>query len=255
MTSPLPKKRPITVRVGSRAARTACNGGLVVLLLAAGVAGAQQPQPPVAPISPWPAAVPAKRVARQQDKLPPDVGAPLPPPGGRPPEPWEQPAAYTIQTEPPSIYRVAISVESDAQLYERIRQENRERPIPERIIFPNDPIISTEAYQGRNFFPTRCEVAPYYVCHGRLYFQQINLERYGWGFGVFGPGLSGLKFLYDFVTLPYHVATEPCRRFEYNTGWCLPGDPVPLLLYPLHVSPTGFIAEVGTIIGLVAIFP
>ena len=48
---------------------------------------------------------------------------------------------------------------------------------------------------------------------------------------------------------------EPCRCFEYNTGWCLPGDPVPLLLYPLELSATGFVAEVGTILTLVAVFP
>lgn len=225
-----------------------------MLFLAAGAAEAQQ-KPPVAPIAPWSATAPARRVARQKQQPPGDVAEPLPPPGGRPPEPWEQPAPYTIQLEPPSIYRVAISVESDAQLQERIRQENRERKIPERILFPNDPIISTDAYQGRRFYPTRLEVAPYYVCHGRLYFQQINFERYGWGLGAFGPLVSGLRFLYDFTTWPYHVATEPFRRFEYNTGWCLPGDPVPLLLYPLHPSASGFAIEVGTIIGLVAIFP
>jgi hypothetical protein len=223
-----------------------------LVLLLVSVAGAQQ-QPPAA--TPYlPSAVSAEQQAQPQPPVPPNVAEPLPS-GIRTPEPWEQPAPYTIQLEPPSIYRVAISVESDAQLQERIRQENRERKIPERVVFPNDPVISTETYQGRRFYPTRMEVAPYYVCHGRLYFQQINFERYGWGLGTFGPLISGLAFLYDFVTWPYHLATEPCRRFEYNNGWCLPGDPVPLLLYPLHVSPTGFIAEVGTIITLVAVFP
>jgi hypothetical protein len=223
-----------------------------VVFLLAGVAGAQQSSPVAEPYVPS-----ARTVSRQkQQPLPPDVASPVPPLGGiRPPEPYELPAPYSIQLEPPSIYRVAISVESDAQLQERIRQENRERKMPERIVFPNDPVISTETYQGRKFYPTRLEVAPYYLCHGRLYFQQINFERYGWGLGVFTPLLSGAKFLYDFVTWPYHLATEPCRRFEYNTGWCLPGDPVPLLLYPLHLSPTGFVAEVGTVIALVAIFP
>jgi len=217
---------------------------------------AQQQAPSVAvPYAPWPSSSPALAVTQQPQKSPPKTTEPLQPGGIRPPEPWEQPAPYTIQLEPPSIYRVAISVESDAQLQERIRQENREREVPERIVFPNDPVISTETYQGRRFYPMRLEVAPYYLCHGRLYFQQINLERYGWDLGVFAPLISGTKFLYDFVTLPYHLATEPCRRFEYNTGWCLPGDPVPLLLYPLHVSPTGFVAEVGTILALVAIFP
>jgi hypothetical protein len=167
----------------------------------------------------------------------------------------EQVAPYTIELEAPSIQRVGIAVQSDAQLQERIRQENRERPTPERIVFPADPIISTEVYNGRKWYPMRLEVAPYYVCHSRLYFQQLNFERYGWDLGVFSPLLSGGMFLWDFVTFPYHLAMEPCRCFEYNTGWCLPGDPVPLLLYPIEISATGFVAEVGTILTLVAVFP
>lgn len=172
----------------------------------------------------------------------------------QPPEEWKQPI-YAIQLEVPSIDRVAISVESDAQLKERIRQENRGHENLERVIFPVDPVISTETYQGRKWYPMRMEVAPYYVCHGRLRFQQINFQRYGWDLGILAPLVSWGTFLFDFVTLPYHLAMEPCRCFEYNTGWCLPGDPVPLLLYPLHISPTGFVAEVGTILTLVAVFP
>jgi hypothetical protein len=225
------------------------------VLLLVGVAGAQQSPTAAAPYVPW-TSTSAGAVAQRPQQPPPPLGDAQPLPGGlRAPDPWEQPAPYTIQLEPPSIYRVAISVESDAQLQERVRQENRERKIPERVVFPNDPVISTETYQGRKFYPTRMEVAPYYLCHGRLYFQQINFERYGWDLGPFSPIFSGLAFLYDFVAWPYHVATEPCRCFEYNNGWCLPGDPVPLLLYPLHVSPTGFAAEVGTILTLVVMFP
>ncbi len=166
-----------------------------------------------------------------------------------------QTAPFKIQLEVPSIERVTQSVESDAQFRERLRQDGRARKIPEGIEFPNDPVISTQMYRERNWNPMKLEVAPYYVCHGRLYFQQINAERYGWDLGVFAPLVSGTKFLYDFVTWPYHLAVEPCRRFDYNTGMCLPGDPVPLLLYPLHPSATGFVAEVGTVLTLVAVFP
>jgi hypothetical protein len=225
------------------------------------VAGAQQSAPPATPYVPYSPsapvpATPMSRFAAQQPKEPPPPAPPIG--GGRIPEAGldiDQPAPYTIQLEAPSIPRVAQSVESDAQLQERIRQENRERSVPERITFPADPIISTERYAGRRWYPMKLEVAPYYVCHGRLYFQQINFERYGWDLGVFQPLVSASTFLYDFVMWPYHLATEPLRGIEYNTGWCLPGDPVPLLLYPLHPSPTGFVAEVATILTLVAVFP
>ncbi|MHB1421827.1 MAG: hypothetical protein ACYC3I_01255 [Gemmataceae bacterium] len=224
-------------------------------MLFAGVASAQQPQPPATVYTPWSSA-PDALAAVQPPRQPPPVGENFPlERGQRPPEDWEQPAPYTIQLEAPSIYRVAISVESDAQLQERIRQENRERKTPERIVFPYDPVISTDEYQGRKWDPAKMEVAPYYVCHGRLPFQQINFERYGWDLGVFTPLISSSLFLFDFVMWPYNICKEPLRRVEYNTGWCLPGDPVPLLLYPIQVSLTGFFTEVATILTLVVVFP
>jgi hypothetical protein len=192
----------------------------------------------------------------QQKPLP---GAPLAPPGGiRTPEAGlelEQVAPYTIQLEPPGLERLAQSVQSDASLQERIRQENRERPTPERVTFPADPILSRDTYAGRKWEPMKLEVAPYYVCYGRLRFEEQNSERYGWDLGVIQPLISAGYFFFDFVTFPYHLAMEPCRCFEYNTGYCLPGDPVPYLLYPLEISATGTVAEVGTILALVAIFP
>jgi hypothetical protein len=232
------------------------------VLLLAGVAGAQQAPPVVAPATPYtsfspppaaPAPSPDLAVAQRPRGKSADQPPPLLPGAGLPPE-YEQPV-YEIQLEVPPITRVAISVESDAQLKERIRQENRGRKNLERIVFPADPIISTEIYNGRKWYPMRLEVAPYYVCYGKMYFEQLNLERYGWDLGVFSPLASAGMFLWDFVTLPYQMAMEPCRCFEYNTGYCLPGDPVPLLLYPLQISATGFVAEVGTILTLVAIFP
>lgn len=223
------------------------------------MSGAQQAAPMATPYTPWPSSDLPRMVVAQQPP-PPRQQQPAPPLGGGAPiaDPgleYEQTVPYAIQLEVPSIGRVAQSVESDAQLKERVRQENRERKTPERITFPDDPIISTDTYQGRKWNPMKMEVAPYYVCHGRLYFEQTNFERYGWGLGVFTPLINASAFLYDFVTWPYHLAVEPWRRIEYNTGYCLPGDPVPLLLFPLHPSATGFVAEVSTILTLVAVFP
>ena len=55
--------------------------------------------------------------------------------------------------------------------------------------------------------------------------------------------------------LPYHMATDPCRKCECSAGYCLPGDPVPLLCYPPQLSLTGAVAEAATIAALFAIFP
>jgi hypothetical protein len=252
------------------ASRTACS---LLALLLGGMATAQTPaaRPTTPSIAAWP--IPPVQLGQPQRMMPmasttlppfaqqPPAGAPLPPrPGGvTPPEQGLElenlQAPYTIQLEPPGLERLAQALQSDEQLKERIRQENRERRTPERVSFPADPVLSRDTYHGRKFDPMNLEVAPYYVCHGRLRFQQINAERYGWDLGVLGPVVSGGLFFWDVVTLPYHLAMEPCRCFEYNTGWCLPGDPVPLLLYPPELSATGAVAEVAAVLTLVACFP
>ena len=55
--------------------------------------------------------------------------------------------------------------------------------------------------------------------------------------------------------MPYHMGTQPLRHYDTGAGQCLPGDPVPFLLYPPEFSLTGAIAEAGVVVALYAIFP
>jgi len=164
---------------------------------------------------------------------------------------------YQVQLEPPGPLRL-FRLESEKALQERMRQEVRERTppgaTPERIVFPDEPVITRQPYAGRSFPPGNLTVEPNYLCYGRLYFEQKNFERYGWDLGPITPFLSATGFYWDLVTLPYHLWTAPCRQYECNAGYCLPGDPVPLLLYPPELSLTGLIGEAGTITALAAIF-
>jgi hypothetical protein len=175
------------------------------------------------------------------------------PPGGGGAPLGESPESFPIRLEPPPMRRVAQAGETDEALFERMRQEYRERHIG--IVFPEGPVLSTDTYQGREFEARKMLVAPNYVIYRRLYFQQINFERYGWDLGPITPILSAGTFFLDFALLPYHLGTDPCRCIDSNAGYCLPGDPVPLLLYPPELSLTGAAAEVGAILTLVAIFP
>ncbi len=165
---------------------------------------------------------------------------------------------YQVQLEPPGPLRL-FRLESEKALQERMRQEVRERTppgaAPERIAFPEEPVITRRPYAGRSFAPGTLMVEPIYLCYDRLYFEQKNSERYGWDFGPIHPLISAAGFYWDVVTLPYHMGTDPCRRYECSAGYCLPGSPMPLLLYPPEISLTGLVLEAGTLTALFAIFP
>jgi hypothetical protein len=98
-------------------------------------------------------------------------------------------------------------------------------------------------------------VEPCYTAYGRLYFEERNSERYGWDLGFVQPFVSAGYFFKDVLLLPYHMGTDPFRHYDANTGYCLPGDPIPYVLYPPGLSATGLVAEGATWVGISALFP
>jgi hypothetical protein len=162
----------------------------------------------------------------------------------------------TLQLTLPGPQRL-FRLESEAAVIERIRQEAREGRTPTLIEFP-EPYPSEKrvaAFLPRQWPQTVELVQPCYVYHGRLAFEQINSERYGWSVGVLQPLVSTAHFYADVALLPYHYAEDPCRYGDSSAGKCLPGDPVPLYLYPPHWSLTGLAAEAAVVTPLFFAFP
>jgi hypothetical protein len=166
----------------------------------------------------------------------------------------DETAEYQIQLEPPGPMRV-FRRETEKNLQQRMRNEAKTRPTLERIEFPVEEPLSRDPYTPRAFAPATEVVEPNYVCYDRLYFEEKNSERYGWDLGFVQPFVSAGGFYWDFISLPYHMFTHPCRKYECSAGYCLPGDPVPYLLYPPEISLTGSTIEAGIVIALIAIFP
>jgi len=124
-----------------------------------------------------------------------------------------------------------------------------------QFVAPSYPPAPPPGYVPRPWEPLAELVEPAYLCYDRLYFEQINAERYGWSLGPLHPLIAAGIFYFDLATLPYHAATDPLRRYECNPGYALPGDPMPLLLYRPELSLTGALAEAAAVGVLLAIFP
>ncbi len=162
----------------------------------------------------------------------------------------------TLQLTLPGPQRL-FRLESEAAVLERIRQEAREGRTPTIIEFPEPPPYEKreKAFRPREWPQIVEMVEPCYVYHGRLTFEQINSERYGWSVGVLQPLVSTAHFYADVVMLPYHLAERPLCYGDVSAGKCLPGDPVPLYLYPPHWSLTGFGVEAAVVTALFFAFP
>jgi hypothetical protein len=262
MTSPSRRKRPTTVRAPSTAATSASDrrrpglawaAAALGLLLAAAAARAQAPPPPREPV--WTPTPPASKGAVLQ-------AAQRQPPGVRPPPDFrdlhEDTQFYQIQVDPPGP-EVFFRLESEAQLFERQRQKDRDKkqgPFSTTAdMFPEQVPLSKDRYAGRQWPPLPMLVEPAYVCHKRLLFQQLNEERYGWDLGAIQPFVSLGYFWFDAATLPYHLGSRPQCCHECSAGLCLPGDPVPYMIYPPEISTTGLMAEAATVVLLLVAFP
>lgn len=216
----------------------------------------QVPTTPVASTPP-----PAAKPAASEFTLPPArqeitrTGMQQSPSDGNVPQQDQLDYSIFVSLIPPGPQRL-FRLESERDFKERLRMEARERPIPEQVEFPPETQLTTQkSYSGRSWPRMREPVEPNYVCHGRLLFEEMNTERFAWDLGIAQPLVSSVYFGWDLVTVPYHLGTAVCRRYECSAGKCLPGNPVPYMLYPPELSVTGSITEAAVIIGLAAVFP
>jgi hypothetical protein len=242
--------------------------------------GRAQETPPQADVNGW-APPAASKPALQASYVNPSTGAlvsvPAPPPPvpsndvvptglqqQQPPPPKgamdrrstsdEEGQGIRIELEPPGPDRIFGRRDSERSLQERIRQDTRQQNRTP-FEFPEEPVLTLQRYAPRAFAPMTETVEPNYLCYKRLYFEDKNSERYGWDLGFIQPFVSTGIFFWDTATLPYRMGTEVCRKYECNSGYCMPGDPVPYLLYPPIWSVTGGAVEIGAIIAIAAIFP
>jgi hypothetical protein len=283
MTSPLRRKRPTTARGRSTPATTAAKLAAAGLLLAGGLARAQQlpPLPPPAappvntrpaPPPPLPAApaapAPAVKKITYHKAIFPAPSASQPASdirltqygaGGRGTSAvGADQADYLFQLVPASRERLfgdGGTLKSEASLDEQIRQEGREKTPPERTVFPDEKPVTGTRYTDHVFAPQVCLTEPNYVNYKRLYFQDLNTERYGWELGPIQPLVSTGLFFKDLAVLPYRWASRPFDCVDSSAGYCLPGDPVPYLCYPPNLSVTGAVGEAAAVIAVLAIFP
>jgi hypothetical protein len=93
-------------------------------------------------------------------------------------------------------------------------------------------------------------------CYQPLYFEEVNIERYGRSFGMLQPVVSMVDFYGRIPLLPYMAFAKPTRRCTYPGHWTLPGYRIPEW-EPHTIIPSlpGAAAEVATLYGIILLIP
>ncbi len=122
--------------------------------------------------------------------------------------------------------------------------------IPERCGTGYDP------FDGRDNVPSTVQWAASGLCHKPLYFEQVQLERYGHEIGpVLQPILGTAHFFGNIPLLPYKMGIHPPFECQYPLGYYRPGNCAPYMLQPIPWSLRGAAAQAAAVTGAAALIP
>lgn len=111
---------------------------------------------------------------------------------------------------------------------------------------PKDCPLGNDVYQPRCFSPITYTWTASGLCHKPLYFEDVQLERYGHMAGPWvQPFASGAHFFLTIPILPYKMGLEPPNECLYTLGYYRTGSCAPYLFDPLPLSIRGALFEAG----------
>jgi hypothetical protein len=120
---------------------------------------------------------------------------------------------------------------------------------------PGECAIGSGEYYGRCWTPQLSTWYASNLCHKPLYFEQVQLERYGHSAGpIMGPIRSSAHFFGSLVFWPYHSAIHPANECMYPLGYYRPGNCAPWLVEPFPISGPGALRQGAVITGAAFLF-
>jgi len=113
-----------------------------------------------------------------------------------------------------------------------------------------------EPLEGRQFISSTVQWKASGACHNPLYFEQVQLERYGHETGpLLQPLISSAHFLLTIPMMPYKMAINPPNECQYALGYYRPGNCAPYMLQPFPWSLRAGLVQAGVVTGATALIP
>lgn len=113
-----------------------------------------------------------------------------------------------------------------------------------------------EPLLGRNFMASTVQWKASGACHNPLYFEQVQLERYGHEAGpIVQPLISTAHFFLTIPILPYKMGINPPNECQYALGYYRPGNCAPYMMPSVPLSLRGGLVQAGAVLGTAAVLP
>lgn len=112
--------------------------------------------------------------------------------------------------------------------------------------FPCECTLGNEQFAWRSWSATNYTFKASGLCHKPLYFEDVQLERYGHSWNpALQSILSGAHFITCVAFLPYNMAVNPPNECMYTLGYYRPGSCAPYVIEPVPISLKGALYEAG----------
>ncbi len=121
---------------------------------------------------------------------------------------------------------------------------------------PQECLIEQAAYVPRNWTASTVTWKASNLCHKPLYFEEVNLERYGHTAGpIFQPVVSSAHFFVNIAVLPYKMGVHAPNECQYTLGYYRPGDCAPWIVPPVPISLRGGLYQAAAVTGAFWLIP
>ncbi|MFC1759278.1 hypothetical protein ACFL2H_11010 [Planctomycetota bacterium] len=121
---------------------------------------------------------------------------------------------------------------------------------------PTEYRVDVEPYKVRDWTTQTFTWKASGLCHKPLYFEEVQLERYGHSAGpVKQTMLSGVHFFGNLIFLPYKMGVHPPNECQYALGYYRPGDCAPWLLHAIPLSARGARLQTAAMLGGIGLVP
>ncbi len=121
---------------------------------------------------------------------------------------------------------------------------------------PTECTLGCYNFEGRSWAANTMHWKASALCHKPLYFENIQLERYGHSNGpVLEPLRSTAHFFVSLISVPYQSGIHPANECVYALGYFRPGNCAPWLREPLPISLAGTVRQAAYVAALGAIIP
>jgi len=124
--------------------------------------------------------------------------------------------------------------------------------------FGPQPALPADALAARQWPGVLYEWEAPGLCHRPLYFEEENLERYGYTHRrnwIFQPAISGGRFVATVVALPYMMTLRPPCECVYTLGYYRPGSCVPFQARLIELNAKAAVVEAAAVTGLIFAIP